>query len=295
MMNQNDAVKRAEALVSKLESDYRRAVRDIDYNKKRSQEFLARANEAEVAAENISLEVDKARKYYETLSDYADLQNQILSEVSQMEEEHGLAPQEEEEVKELPKEDALVAKAPVEELSLDEPKEEVKEDSKEELKEEVKSDSISEFAPAGDLVQEDIAEAKKEQEQEEEKRKKVEEEFKKIGMEFPKEDEKVIKDEQGHEMHIIENPGTKYASRGFIIVDIPEEVKAENDNYAKKSKATIPAKEKLALLWNKIVKEVVDMTPEEETKEVKEVAEANTELKEILPMAEPVEIKPMSK
>lgn len=291
MMNQNDAVKRAEALVSKLESDYRRAVRDIDYNKKRSQEFLARANEAEVAAENISLEVDKAKKYYEALSNYADLQNQILSEVSQMEEEHGLAPQEEEEVKDLPKEDALVAKAPVEELSLDEPKEEVKE----ELKEEVKSDSISEFVPAGDLVQEDIAEAKKEQEQEEEKRQEVEAEFKKLGMEFPKEDEKVIKDEQGHEMHIIENPGSKYASRGFIIVDIPEEVKAENDNYAKKSKATIPAKEKLALLWNKIVKEVVDMTPEEETKEVKGVEEAKDELKDILPIAEPVEIKPMSK
>ena len=259
----NDAVKRAEALVNKLDSDYRRTLRDIDYNRKRSQEFLAKADEAEKTAEKISVEIDKAKKYYEALSNYADLQNQILSEVSRMEEQLGLAPQEE--VKELPKADISVNKAPVEELSLDESKEEVKEEVKEEEKEEVQPDSISEFVPAGDLV---------------------------------KEDEKVIKDDQGNEMHIIENPGTKYASKGFIIVDIPKEVKADNDNYAKKSKATIAAKEKLSLLWNKVVNQVAEMSHEEEAKEVKGVEDANTGLKDILPMTElmqPIDIKTITK
>ncbi len=281
-MSENDALKRTEELKDKLDSEYRKKIRETEFNRRRADEFAQKAVSSEQEALRIKDDLDSLGRELERLQSIVAQQDEVLKYVSEMEEAYGLAPKEELKV------EPTLSSAPVEELSLDDPKEEVKE--------EVKSDSISEFVPAGDLVKEDIDKAKEEQASEEEKRQEVEAEFKRIGMEFPKDEEKVVKDDQGIEMHIIENPGSKYVSKGFLIVDAPEEVKADSENYAKKSKATIPAKEKISNLWNNFVKQVVEMT-HEETKEVKGVEDANTGLRDILPMTEmqPIDIKTITK
>ena len=296
MDKNNDALKRAENLVSTLESDYRKSIREIDYNRRRSQEFLAKADEAEKTAEVISVKLDQARKYYEALENYVDLQNQVLSGVYEMEEELGITPVEEEittpnaVVKEETTPNASVkddeAKAPVEELSLDEPKDE------NELKpaRDLEENSITEFVPEdiNKEVVEEIDKNQKELNEEEERETQIEKAYK----EGLTQDAGAVKDD----FNKYENPGLKYIDKGFELKEAPTEVHAGED-YAKKSKATIPAKEKIAKLFstfkNLVLEEIVEDEPE--VKEVTDVEEAKEELRIMPDAAEPVEIKPMTK
>lgn len=112
MNSENDALKRTEELKNRLDVAYRSELRNIKYNEDRAKEFAQKATEAEQKALRIKDDYDEVSRKYEELQSIVAQQDEVLKYVSEMEEAYGFNVNEEQ-----------ANKAPVEELSFEENKE----------------------------------------------------------------------------------------------------------------------------------------------------------------------------